>query len=434
MKFFQFKSQKYLCACIVSLSIIAGCVKRTECDPLTLTSINIIDRNGLTEMINSPERLKQYQTVDFLKPQPYQKVTRVFNRDEQGNSFSHITCYHPNGQPKQYLESVNGRAYGIYKEWHSNGTLSLQTFVIGGVADLNTAAEKSWLFDGCSSAWDENGNLLAEIEYEKGELQGVSKHYHPNGKIWKQASYANNQIEGSYEIFTDCGELLQTTAYCGGVKNGPSLRFWPGAIVAAEETYKDGMLNEGSYFNMDGELVAEIHSGTGYRASFSKTAISELQEYRNGVVDGEVKVYDKDSNIIKIYHVKNGVKHGEEIEYYEQTPLQPELQTRLLISWYEGKIQGMVRTWYPSGIMESQREMSNNYKNGLLTAWYQDGNLMMIEEYDREKLMRGEYYKKGEKSPISQVMGGNGVVTLFDSEGNYLRRINIYCGRPQDIK
>ena len=91
----------------------------------------------------------------------------------------------------------------------------------------------------------------------------------------------------------------------------------------------------------------------------------------------------------------------------------------------------MVKTWYPDGSMESQREMSGNYKNGLLTAWYIDGNLMLIEEYDRDKLIRGEYFKKGEKIPASQVAGGKGVATLFDSEGNYLRRVNIFNGRPQ---
>ena len=79
---------------------------------------------------------------------------------------------------------------------------------------------------------------------------------------------------------------------------------------------------EGGYFNTCGELVSEIHQGEGYRAAFSKTDISELQEYHGGVVEGEVKVYDKNSTLIKIYRIKNGLKHGEEIEFMDDFPPQ----------------------------------------------------------------------------------------------------------------
>lgn len=425
--------RKIIFYCVAFTALLSGgCQNRKLSGPPELVSINIIDRNGLSEIVNSPDRLKQYQCVDFLKSQPYQKVVRVYGKDAEGNSLSYITSYYPNGQPKQYLEVLNNRAFGCYQEWFQNGVLSLQTRVIGGIADLHSSAENSWLFDGLSMAWDENGNLSAEILYCKGDLEGVSKYYHSNGMIWKLTPFSKNKLEGTSEIYTTTGELLQSVEYSRGVKNGSSLRFWPGGGVAAEEFYAEGILTEGRYFNLCGELVAKIEQGEGYRATFTKTGISELQEYHCGVLEGEVKVYDKNTNLVKIYHVKRGLKHGEEIEFMETSPLQKNRRPRLLISWYEGKIQGMMKTWYPNGTMESQREMSNNSKNGLLTAWYLDGNLMLIEEYDRDKLIRGEYYRKGESVPISQVADKKGVATLFDSEGNFLRRINIYNGHPQN--
>ena len=80
--------------------------------------------------------------------------------------------------------------------------------------------------------------------------------------------------------------------------------------------------------------------------------------------------------------------------------------------------------------MESQREMSGNTRNGVSTAWYRDGQLMMIEEYESDKLKKGDYYRKGHKQPLSQVINGEGTVTLFDSEGNYLRKIPYVNGKP----
>ena len=98
--------------------------------------------------------------------------------------------------------------------------------------------------------------------------------------------------------------------------------------------------------------------------------------------------------------------------------------------WVEGRIQGLVKTWYPNGTSESQREMSRNAKNGLLTAWYFDGSVMMIEQYDRDKLLKGEYFERGEKIPVSQVMNGKGIATIHDSKGTFLRRITYNNGKP----
>lgn len=103
---------------------------------------------------------------------------------------------------------------------------------------------------------------------------------------------------------------------------------------------------------------------------------------------------------------------------------------RLSLNWYEGKIQGLVKTWYDNGAIESQKEMANNQKNGVLTAWYRDGNIMMIEEYDNNKLVRGDYFRKGDKTPVSQLIQGKGTVTIFDAEGHFVQKIPYAYGKP----
>ena len=92
----------------------------------------------------------------------------------------------------------------------------------------------------------------------------------------------------------------------------------------------------------------------------------------------------------------------------------------------------MVKTWYPTGILESQKEMANNAKNGVLSAWYRDGNLMMIEEYIEGKLDRGDYFKKDEKIPVSQVQDGKGLVITFDADGHFVQKIPYLNGKPEN--
>lgn len=398
--------------------------------PLPLTSIHIVDRNGFSETISSKDRVIQFQNVDFLKPQPYQKVLRVYGRDSNGNIRSVATTYYPNGNPKQFLEILNGRANGTYSEWHENGVPSLVAYVIGGMPDLTTAAEKSWLFHGMSRAWDVEENLIAEINYDQGFLNGVSIYYHPNGQIWKCIPYEKGKINGKVEIFKKDGKLLSQIFYCQGHREGKSFRYWDCNFIASEEEYCQNKLKNAQYFDQQGQLIAEIKQGVGYRAIFGKNGLKELQEIQDGHIEGEVKVFDKQSNLKRVYHIKDSVKHGEEIEYYPFSAKYG-LQPHLIFNWYEGKIQGNVRTWYPNGNIESQKEMANNNKNGISTAWYKDGNLMMLEEYEDNKLVRGEYYKKGERIPLTQVMQGKGTATIYDAEGNFVQKINYLNGKPE---
>ncbi len=379
----------------------------------------------MSETISSKDRLNAFENTDFLSPQPYQKVLRVYGRGKNGDVRSCITSYHPNGQPKQYLEAVNNRAYGLYREWFPNGQLKIDSKVIGGNADLNTSAEQSWLFEGRNRAWNEDGVLIAEIPYIKGELEGQAVYYHDNGSIWKVTPYDKGVPHGTQQIYLDDGTLFQTVEYKNGQKEGVSTRYWSNAQIAYKEEYKDSLLMEAQYFDAYGRHVAEIKSGNGLRAVFGKSELQELQEFKNGVQEGKVRVFDETEHLIRVYHVKNGVKHGEETDYFPNT-----IQPKLLLSWNEGILQGCIKTWYENGNLESQREVCGNKKNGLLTAWYRNGALMLVEEYDSDKLLKGEYYRLGENIAVSKIERGNGIATLFTPEGTFSRKVYYQDGKP----
>ncbi len=408
--------------------LLTGCgFSPEQIDPGKITSINIIDRNGLSETISSKERLSAFEGTNFLAPQPYQKVMRVYGREKNGDVRSCITSYHPNGQPKQYLEAVNNRAFGVYREWYPNGRIKIDAQVIGGSADLNTNAEQSWLFDGWNRAWNEDGGLIAQILYNKGELEGEATYFHDNGQIWKTTPFVKGEIHGAQKIYLDDGTLFQTVEYREGLKEGFSTRNWSEMRIAYQERYEGGLLMEGLYYDLFGNKVAEIQNGSGKRAIFGKKELQELQEYKKGVQEGQVRVFDETEHLVRLYNVKNSVKHGEEIDYFPNTT-----QPKLLLSWNDGVLQGSVKTWYENGTLESQREMSDNKKNGLLTAWYRNGALMLLEEYDNDKLQKGEYYRIGEKVAASKIEKGKGIATLFTPEGNFSRKVYYQEGKPAE--
>lgn len=397
--------------------------------PLELASINIVDRDGLSETISAPERLKQYAKANFLQNCPYQKVLRVYKRNGEGKVISIITSYYPNGQVKQYLEAKDGRAFGHYREWHDNGQVKLKATIIGGTADIDNGSEISWLFDGPSYAWDEEGHLLAEICYHKGSLEGISKYFHTNGCLWKTVPFHKNFNHGTMVIYLTDGNIFQKTEFANGLQDGESIRYWNPNLIGANEIFQNGNLITGTYVDPSGKKVAEIIDGKGTRAIFSKDYVMEYHEYNNGVPDGKVTIYNRGGKLIRFYHVKNGKKDGEEIFFYETlTSSQPKLS----LDWQQDQINGSVKTWYPSGKLESQREWNHNQRNGMSMSWYKDGSLMLIEDYLRDKLVKGEYYKKGEKIPCSNIAKGNGNAQIFDSDGVFLYKIAYANGKPID--
>lgn len=431
MTFFRLLFYPLFCLLLLSSEVYAAkpAAKPVKEKPV-LSSINLIDREGLSQTISAPQKLKEFQKINFLSPQPYQKVMQVFKKGKNGVSTGLITSYHPNGQLKQYLEVVDNRANGLYREWFSNGTLHLEALLIGGIADLTPAAEKSWLFDRVARAWYESGALEAIIYYHKGELHGLSLYYHPNGAISKKAPYERGVLNGTLETFSEKGTPIQKISYKKGILQGEVLSYWHNQKLASKELYDQEKLQKGSYWKETGELIFSVEDGAGTRVVFLKEGAYQTEEIHSGVVDGLTTLYASNGVPQQSYHMKENKKEGEERFYYPLKKGEKNPQVKLLINWHQGKIQGTISTWYENGMLESEREFSDNKRNGLARAWYQDGSLMLLEEYSDNLLQKGDYQKKGESSSISKVRRGNGICTLFDSEGRQLRKINYADGKP----
>ena len=203
------------------------------------------------------------------------------------------------------------------------------------------------------------------------------------------------------------------------------MRYWDAYRIAFQENYSQDLLLEALYYSYEGEKIAQIHQGMGNRALFGERELLELQQYVGGVAEGKVSILNAEGLVVCEYFQHLGEKEGEEVHYFVATKA-----PKLLLNWYEGKLLGPMKTWYENGQLESQRELSLNQKQGLMTAWYQDGSLMLVEEYEQDKLVKGQYYRPGEKTPISQVDKGNGIVTLFSPEGHFSKKITYEEGFP----
>ena len=415
--------------------LLFGCSHKTDTKDPEIISMQTIDRNGFSETISSKDRLKGFSKVNFLSPQPYQKVLRVYPRNDQGQSVSRITSYHPNGHIWQYLEIAEGRAHGVYQEWHANGQLKIEAYVMEGLAEVSDSAQTSWLFDKISKVWDEQGRLLAEFLYDKGVLQGNSVHYHLNGQIAKLLPYANNELDGLVSIFSTSAELLESIPFQKGVKEGLASGKAANGSWSYTESYSQGNLLEAAYSSSIWETLPKVEKGEGYQLSFKENELDKIIEIHEGMPIGEVRQFHPDGSLYSLYHIKKeGMKEGEEILFYPSKRLKDPLgslpQKKLSFFWHEDSIQGKVKSWYENGVLESEKEMSQNKKQGLCLAYYEDGKLMLSEEYDRDKLINGTYFKRKERKPVSRIEQGSGIATIYFPDGRFKQRISYERGLP----
>ena len=413
---------KYL---VSFLFLFAGCSRQEVSE--SVVAIQIQDRNNLTETISSKERLESYATTDFLGSQPYKKVLRIYRKE--GKSHSKITTYHPNGLIWQYLEAEELRAHGAYLEWHANGQKKIEATVIGGTADVSQGSQQDWLFDGESKVWNEQGQLIAKIPYINGALEGKSISYFPSGGIEKELPYHSHMLDGVALEYYESGILRSKTSYKAGQKEGFSIGYFQNGQIAREEMYREDLLLNAYYYNLTGEVLSSVEDGMGFRAIFEGDTLSYLIQIQQGFAQGGVKQFTPKGDLLSTYHIKNGRKSGTEITYYSPYEAEGNL-TKLSVDWNEGTIHGSVKTWYKNGQMQSQREFCRNKKMGPSIAWYKNGSLMLVEEYEEDKLVKGQYYKKNALDSISSVVNGSGVAHLYNEDGVFLKKVNYLKGEP----
>lgn len=419
-----------LLLCILAL---ASCSHYHSESSYPLIAIQVEDRNGLIETVSTPERLQAYEVLDYLSSQPYKKVLRIFKKN--GKSYSKITTYHPNGTICQYLEAEEMRAHGSYREWHPNGQLKIEALIIGGTADISSAAQKDWLFDGINQVWDEKGHLLAKILYEKGTMEGTSVYFYPSGKIEKELPFKKNILEGDAIEYHPTGAIKSKIHFAKGIKHEDSVGYFTNGQPSWKEYYNEGFLLRGSYYNSHGDLLSEVEDGRGRQAIYSGETLSLLVEIRRGSPEGIVKKFTPKGELQSSYFIKNGKKQGEEIEYFlasECNEGEKELKAKLSLHWDQDMIHGVVKTWYLNGKLQSQKEYCRNQKHGAALAWYKNGALMLMEDYEQGQLVKGSYYKKNQNEPISTINNGNGICYLYDEEGVFLRKITYVKGKPLD--
>lgn len=310
--------------------------------------------------------------------------------------------------------------------------------------------------------YDNYGVLEKTEKYVNGILQDSVITYHPDGKIESVSEFKNDERDGVYLKYNIFGKLIQEGRY----SNGKAVNDW-------YEYHPDGSLMEEYAFNMDvrhgyfknygvngklenyniyseGIIVATVHLDTNevetqrfgqYNGEIKlKDPLNNYDRfvgnYNSGYINGEVKWYDVENNLIttgafvngkreglwiwynskgdvwKKIDYKNGKIHGEYIEYHENG------KVRTTQKYQYGNSQGPTVFYFSNGNKESESDYIDDLRHGRFITYGYDGSIQQIRNYDRGVLISYTYLdKNGKELPPVNVEKGESSFTVYYQNG-----------------
>lgn len=233
-----------------------------------------------------------------------------------------------NGKPKIQATYINGKLQGEYRHWNSSGN----------IIELSIYKDDK-LHGKCSYIID---NMISEVEYQDGQLQGIHSIFYPNRKLLSTTLYHNNKRNGEYREWYVNGSLKVLSFYINDILHGEYKSWHSNGQLQSQLYYTDKIdLNEMSYKKLpDGSRV------------YCRINV------KHGVC---IEWYDNGQMKIQCVY-QEGKLTDEYLEWHENGTIKQQAMYR------DGKLHGKFYTW-------------NNNKTPLIMATYNNGKIEGICEY-----------------------------------------------------
>lgn len=397
------------------------------------------------------------------------KVSANGTFDEKGERHGKWEWYYKPGKVQEAAEYKHGILEGAFASFHKNGRKYLEGSYKDGKLDgvfkiyndLGALVQKKHFvegeLDGKFQSFFAIGEAQPEfdIDYVKGEAQGVVKEFHYNGKLYAETPYKNDKIEGWEKKYNSDGILIYKAFYENGLMNGDYESYFNSGKINEKGLVKEGKrVGVWKSFYEDGQTRAEIEyedgeiQGSG-RYYSREGKLSTEYTYRRGEIIAYT-TYDKNGKVLSegrkkggefhykgysingllesegLYDVSGG-KMGEWKFYNENGGL------ATLGKFVEDERDGTYKEYFPNGQIQSIWEYDKGTLNGYYADYYLDGTLRNQGWY-KDDVKQGEwrsYYKDGLLQSVEYYHNNsrNGEQVHYAVDGSLLRKDRYEFGK-----
>ena len=326
----------------------------------------------------------------------------------------------------------------------------------------------NFLLDGIWKFYDEKGNIENTISYKKGIKNGLYSNYNEQCLLISQEMYVNDIIEGEKkEYFPDTNKTLKikkTIPFKEGIENGTAYEYNKDGILITIINYKKGHIVSSERINR----INNIGKKEGvWKTYFSNKRLKNEERYKNGLLNGYVKKYNKtgklesailyidgkeqnkedniaDFNIRNTYY-KDGTlkttstfnladkKDGVSNSYNEKGEV---ISTEIYRNGYllkkglidkKGVYQGLWESYYLNGKIKTKGQYKEGKKYGKWEYFFEKGKLEQEGYFDSKGKYTKEwkwYYENGNLLRKEEFRGGkeDGILEEYDKDGKLITK------------
>lgn len=245
--------------------------------------------------------------------------------------------------------------------------------------------------------------------YKNGELDGLNVVYYKND-IKEIGHWKDGKQNGLFQMYTEDGILIDSGTFKNGERDGLTEQFYNDTgKLRVSANYKNGVLDgEFKVYYPNGNLQGEV-------------------TYKNGEMNGEYKEYNENKNIRLSGNYKNNLQDGEWKSYLEDGTLET------IINYKDGELNGLKEDYYKNGNVWIRQEFKNNDLDGVYEVYYENGNPQLKAKIKNGQTVEeqrfnhdGTSYNEKEKIIINGTVSDNSVENIIseDDGGITIREVS----------
>ena len=226
--------------------------------------------------------------------------------------------YYENGAKSSEGTMRDGKADGYWKNYYKNGVLKIEG------NRKNFALDSIWKF------YNDKAKITKAVNYLEGKKNGYSINYDTNQRVSSKEAFINDIKQGNSYWFYPSGKTKQITPYVKGKPDGYAYEFSEDSTIISIMKYQGGILANIERINRKDEQ--DRKQGV-FKDFYEDGKLKEEKKYKDDLIDGYVKTYDKKGNLANTEKFNNGnkVKNAPELakldvykDFYEDGTLKYE--------------------------------------------------------------------------------------------------------------
>lgn len=215
------------------------------------------------------------------------------------------------------------------------------------------AKEGEWKF------YHKNGNIQEISYFNQGVYVNESTQFYPSGKKMIESFFYLGEKDSAYTSYFENGRIAEKGKYDKGIKTGVWEYWYVDSSLRMIARYDSlGRERVGSFW--DKNKTQTIKNGNGKKISFFESGkIKEEFNYRDSLLEGEMKQLKASGNPLTLGMYKEGKKHGKWTTYFL---LENQIHTEK--QFVQDSLTGKYTKYFENGRVNISGEFLNNKKEG----------------------------------------------------------------------